>query len=146
MKPQKQAFLHNPPETYGDCFRTALACILDMDRDEVPHFFNCDDSESTWDPVNEWLLLRGLSLFSIPFNSTLEELMDFMDKINPGTYYLLCGKSPRGLSHQVVALNKKIVCDPAQQGGGLIGPCPEDDLYWVNVLLPHIIHKEKAGE
>jgi hypothetical protein len=114
-----------------------------MGRDEVPHFFECDSDKCSWEPVNEWLLLRGLSLFSIPFNSTLKELMDFMDRLNHDTYYMLCGRSPRGVSHQVVALNTEIVCDPAIQGGGIIGPCPEDDLYWVNVLLPSAIHKEQ---
>ena len=39
MRPQQQKFKHDPANgSYGDCFRTALACILDLDRDEVPHF------------------------------------------------------------------------------------------------------------
>jgi len=39
MRPQKQKFAHKPDEgVFGDCFRTALAAILDLDRDDVPHF------------------------------------------------------------------------------------------------------------
>ena len=143
MKPQKQALKHNPPDVYGDCFRTALASIMNLDRDKVPHFNNGKPCDDYWQIVSKWLSSHDLVLFSIPFSGELPDILCTMKNINPGLYYLLAGKSPRGYGHQVVALDDAIVCDPAPQGGGLVGPCPDDGLYWVNLLLPMAIHKEE---
>ena len=136
MKPQKR---HKPEEGInGDCFRTALACLLDMDRDEVPHFNDGNPHPQYWEMVDTWLKERGLCLFSIPFTGELQPLIDTMKSLNPGKFYMLAGKSPRGTSHQVVAFENTIVCDPAIDGGGLIGPCPDDNLFWVNILAGKI--------
>ena len=141
MKILEQSIQHNPPELYGDCFRTALASILNLERDDVPHFNDGKPCDNYWELVNDWLSHRDLVMFSVAFEAKLPDVLSYMKRVNQDLYYLLAGKSPRGCSHQVVALNDTIVCDPAPHGGGLVGPCIEDDLYWVNVLLPRSIHR-----
>lgn len=145
MKPQKQAFRHDPPNSYGDCFRTAIASLLDTDRDEVPHFFDkCSDD---WlKDAEAWLLTKGLTLFEFPIGGELEDVLSAVARWNPDRYYLLLGKSPRGVNHQVIALNDKIVCDPAIEGGGLIGPCTKSGYYWITLLLPAQIHRAVEKE
>ncbi len=40
MTPLTQRYLHNPPETYGDCYRACIASLLDLGLDDVPHFYD----------------------------------------------------------------------------------------------------------
>ena len=40
MTPVKQQFLHDPPTSYGDCHRAALASLLDLTIDDVPNFMH----------------------------------------------------------------------------------------------------------
>lgn len=138
----KQRLLHKPEEgQYGDCFRTALACMLNLAPEEVPHFLHDDpSSEVFWSRANEWLLARGLKLFNVPFKADLDDVLATMKAQNPGVYYLLAGESPRGTAHQVIALDDAIIHDPHPDGGGLVGPVPYDGMYWVNVLVPTPIH------
>jgi hypothetical protein len=38
MTPHKQRFRHDPANgIYGDCWRTAIACLLDIQPEEIPH-------------------------------------------------------------------------------------------------------------
>lgn len=138
MTPQTQLFQHNPPETYGDCFRTALASLLNMNRDDVPHFFGSEDGD--WIDVDKWLSAHGFAHFTIPFAGSLQDVLYTMKTQNPDIYYLISGGSPRGFNHQCIAVNDEIICDPAPDGGGLIGP-NSDGYIWVGVLLPASIHK-----
>ena len=57
MTPQKQMFLHDPDNgVWGDCQRTAIACILDRDVEDVPHFFHDGCDGKTADKrIDDWL-------------------------------------------------------------------------------------------
>jgi hypothetical protein len=40
MKPIDQEFMHDPEKgIIGDCFRACIASILELDINEVPHFY-----------------------------------------------------------------------------------------------------------
>jgi len=140
MKEFMQSIPHKPAEgQQGDCFRAALASLLEIDPSDVPHFFEIDmDADDSWENVKEWLKSRGYSWFSAAFNCDLDDVMAFMQQINPGIYYLLAGNSGRG-THQVIACGDVLVHDPSPYNTGLIGPC-DDGMYWINLVLPAAIH------
>ena len=139
MKFHKQRFEHKPEEgSIGDCHRTAIACILDLDPEDIPHI-----DVSTWnDPkafqnhfVKE-LKKLGYGYFDVAYQSELHAILDFIGAINPDTYYLIGGTSSRGFGHTVVGLNNKIIHDPSPLGGEpIVGPMP-DGYYWITVLVP----------
>ena len=137
MREQKQRFLHDPAAgVWGDCERTAIACLLNMDRDSVPHFAdNFKTHEEVIHKERTWLLEHGLAPFACPFRCELSELQDFMALNNPGLYYLLSGTSRTGCNHTVVALDDRIVWDPSLTDAGIVGPC-DDGYYWIKLYVP----------
>lgn len=146
MQYHDQLITHAPEHgVYGDCFRTCIACLLDLHPREVPHFFQADytapqnEIDRCWDMAQEWLSGRGLTMFSVAFAGNLEDLLNTMRVQNPGIYYLLGGSSGTA-NHQVVALDDKIVHDPNPKKPGLVGPS-SDGYFWINLLLP-AWHKE----
>ena len=144
MTTHKQLFGHDPENgIFGDCFRTALACILDMEPCAVPHFF--DGGKSSNDAFRElgpWLRGHSLALFELPMHgeSKLEDILGSICAHSPGLFYLLTGESTSGINHTVVCYGKHVVCDPYIGGPNdeaLIGPA-EDGLWFVGVLTPFI--------
>src|SRR5581483_4068025 len=75
MKVQKQLNRHRPQEgIYGDCHRTAIACVLDMDAKDVPHFMDgkhdCD-ADDAYKAVESWLNARGFTHINVLFSGEL---------------------------------------------------------------------------
>jgi hypothetical protein len=143
MKLQHQAFRHNPPETYGDCHRTALACLLDLERDDLPNFGEYyGDGVAFNAAVDAYLASVGLREFTVAWNN-LDDAHLSMKNANPGVYYLIAGRSPRGFSHTAIGLDGEIVWDPfPAPGPALVGPC-DDGLVWISVLVP-LAHTARA--
>lgn len=140
MKPQKQLIRHDPANgQYGDCHRTAIACVLDMDAADVPHFMDRTPGKGEAPEaerlVEAWLNERGVTQISIifPGSLTADEVMTTVMNVNsqrPGLAFLLGGESRTGVNHTVVCRDGKIVCDPSQTDAGIVGPC-DDGYYWV---------------
>jgi hypothetical protein len=148
MKPQKQKNRHRPEEgIYGDCHRTCIAMLLNMDRDDVPNFAEVfpDDGKSFRDICEEWTRAHGFATVSIPFPNSFEEVGRFMRVVNPGVYYLLGGESRSGVNHSVVAVNDVIACDPSLNDSGIIGPC-NDGFTWVTIFVPIAMTLEGSQE
>jgi len=141
MQLHKQLFPHDPAgDQYGDCFRTALACLLDLEPSSVPHFMHDGTGEdSVWARVNEWLAPRNLAHCTFAVCGDLSDVFRMMSSVNAGAYYLLAGSSSRGFNHQVIALNDAILHDPSPSDAGLCGPC-DDGYYWISFLVPLNIH------
>ena len=134
MQFQKQLFRHRPDDgLYGDCFRTAIACVLDLQPDEVPHFAHGlgPKSEEMWDRAQAWLRERDLWLIAIVYPGELDlgEVLMTIKNTNPGLLYLLCGKSANGVNHSVVCFEDEIIHDPSQDDSGIVAPTGEG--YWV---------------
>lgn len=148
MKPQLQSYKHDPANgVYGDCHRTAIACILHMDKELIPNFGEHYDDHAAFKKAEEdFLRSVGLATVEIPFSASMDEVLMVMGHLNPGVYYLFSGKSKRGFNHTTVGLGNKIVWDPAHgEEHSIIGPCdsPEGQgYYWVTVLVP-IEHTSK---
>lgn len=103
--------MHDHPTMVGDCWRAAIACILEQDVEQVPHFVQMDEDgiADWWDASSEWLNERGYELLPQFFNNFKED-----------EFYLVTGKSPRGdFDHVVVYQNGKMVHDPHPSGDGI---------------------------
>lgn len=137
MTPQKQANRHDPANgVWGDCYRTAIACVLDLPRDQVPHVYD-GGAEFADGRMREWLRGRGYALIglsvegSVSLESLLTEWADVF--VGQGVHFLITGQSPRGTNHVVVARRGEIAWDPAEQGGGLVGPA-DSGTWWLEFI------------
>lgn len=133
----KQLFRHKPElGQYGDCHRTCLANMLDLEPASVPNFaVHYDDIPAFYREVDKFLSSKGLAEFTYAMSGTLEDVLNCMQVWNKNQLYILCGKSPRDTNHSVVCRGGKIICDPAIDGGDLVGPA-SDGYYWISVLTP----------
>lgn len=138
MQFHTQLFRHAPENgVWGDCMRTAFACLLDLPPSSVPHF---NDGGPGVDEFNErvdaWLRPLNKTIFNIPYSgSSLQDVLTSFGAVNPDRYYFVSGCSPRGVDHIAIALNEDLIHDPHPDGGGLVGPC-SDGYYWVSILAP----------
>lgn len=153
MRAQHQKFKHDPENNvFGDCHRTALAMLLDMDRDSIPHFAHQARNDVEFNErVDDWLESLGMTQISIYMtgNFSLDAVLNHMAVINgPGLVFLLGGKSPRGdYNHTVVAGNGKILLDPHPDNTGLAGPCTPHDLWWITfVVKKDFVRRPTLGE
>lgn len=140
MKFHKQKFLHDPDNgVYGDCHRTAIACLLDLEQDEVPHFLydGCDAVEFKR-REKEFLNSRGLNLFEVDYGGEIKDVMNYIASVNPNIPYLLYGKSPRGTCHTVVCVNNKMMHDPHPDDTFVCAPCGSEAYYRIAILTPLI--------
>ncbi|MDP3228476.1 MAG: hypothetical protein Q8N13_10945 [Acidovorax sp.] len=138
MQFHKQLFHHKPEEgIYGDCHRTAIACVLDKAPQDVPDFgVHFNDGKQFESAVKAYLETQNLFPFSIAFPPDLPALLEYMGNINPGVHYLLSGRSKTGVNHSVVCLGNAIIWDPSLTDAGIVGPC-DDGYFWVLVLAQH---------
>ena len=138
MTPQKQKNRHRPEEgLIGDCHRTCVAMILDLDKEQVPNWVEetGDDERLFRQLSDQWLRAYGYATVHVGFACTWEELGSYMLAMNPGVYYILGGESRSGVNHSVVAVNDVIAVDPSLNDSGIVGPC-DDGLYWITIFTP----------
>ncbi len=141
MIPVEQTILHDPDNgIYGDCFRCAVASILEVPALAVPHFMNYpwkegDSDGGRWYPeFCRWLKLRGLTYLELTIATDLKPEEWFASIAAEGfdTYHTLSGRSPRAL-HTVVGRNGLVVHDPHPSKDGLVGPA--EDGWHVGFLI-----------
>lgn len=137
MMYHKQRFLHKPEEgTYGDCDRTVMACLLNLNPDDVPHWgIHYDDYAAFEKMKRDWLATRGLFEQSFAFDCTRERLTEYLGSAFGNVYVLLTGTSRTGCHHVVITRNGEIIHDTSLTDAGIIGPC-DDGLWWCSLLLP----------
>jgi hypothetical protein len=147
MLEQKQLFLHRPEEgIVGDCFRTCLACVLDLPVSGVPHFyqelFNFDDPE---EPVaeqvhartNAWLAAKyGLRFVEIAYSLDIEPLREYISWAFKNLHVIIGCNSKNG-GHSVVMRNKDYMWDPAIDNSGCVGPM-DDGYYWIGFIVKEL--------
>lgn len=131
MRYHKQLFRHRPAEgIYGDCFRTAIACLLDLEPEDVPHYHEgiCPDGADQLGCMNEWLAERGLLLHSVPFEGDRAVILKAVSTYRQGCRFLLGGQSVPGIGHVVICRNGEIEHDTHPDDPGLCQP--DDDGFW----------------
>ncbi len=140
LRYQTQAFLHEPEKgIHGDCARTALACLLELPRDDVPHFAkDVPDSKIFHKRMDDWLHSQGYSRVRMIFSGDddPETIMSSVSTLNPGLRFQLAGKSKTGVNHVVICKGGKIDHDPSITQSGIVGPCEPNGYYWVEFLTP----------
>lgn len=139
MTPQKQLNRHDPENgVLGDCYRTVIACLLDLKPEEVPHVhehvgaLNMQDQQ---DMMNAWLAARGLVEVVVPCAGDLElqTVLEIMARWSMGTHYMLTGYSRTGCNHVVICKGAEIIWDPSLNDSGIIAPA-DDGYYWFGFL------------
>ena len=139
MIKQKQLYRHKPAEgMIGDCWRTCLACLLDLTPASVPHFValaGVENSEGSRKLSLEWLATKGLTMVEVPYNAALEDIQRMQGGLNPGVHYLLSGNSRTGVGHSVIGCGDSIAWDPSLDDAGIVGPM-DDGHYWITWLVP----------
>jgi hypothetical protein len=140
MRIQKQLNRHDPANgVYGDCHRTAIACVLDMDACDVPHFMDKkpDNSEAPecHEAIEVWLNARGLTQISVCYSGSIDLDLVLRTVMNsnpqsPGLVFLLGGTSRNKCNHTVVCCDGEIICDPSLDDAGIVGPM-SDGNWWV---------------
>lgn len=150
MRFYKQRVMHDPDNgKTGDCFRTCIACMLDVDPSRVPNFMHLeykgDTMVAVWRKVNKWLATRhGVQMVEIPF--VIDPDTDFeLQVLGIGRRfkdmkYLFSGLSPRGYQHCTIYQEGRLLHDPSPLSGGIVGP-DEDSLVWAGFFISHSIHE-----
>ena len=141
MTPVFQRNRHRPDQgIYGDCHRACIASLLDKPLDDVPHFMDglADSPEDGTEFARrqrEYLLTVGFVPLQLAYACELPDLYRVQALLNPDTYYILGGRSIRGLNHSVLCLNDQMVHDPAgmHEGCGIHEPL-SDGYYFVTFL------------
>ena len=143
MRRQKQLIQHDPDNgLYGDCYRTAIACILDLPAEDVPHFLKRDSTaESQDDVAADWLQkhwkLTPVVISYLP-NDDNDSVLEYLGKWSQrGSPFIITGQGSRGFNHCVVGYNGEIYCDPYTGDRGdrtsleLPSMCEDGKRYWV---------------
>lgn len=137
MTPHKQLFRHRPDQgSWGDCYRTAVGCLLDLAPDQVPHVYDGGvDGPTGQATMDRFLAERGLRVVNLIYsgNVPLAEVLATVDGVNPGLSFLLTGQSRNGVDHVVVCRDGQIAWDPSLDDSGIIGPAA-DGLWWIEFL------------
>lgn len=145
-----QRFRHDPAKgQYGDCHRTAIACLLDLDPESVPHFYEekvqaeARGENYHWrDEVERFLNTRGFTAVDITFGCDLPELFRFMETWNPQTLYLLGGSSPRRFNHTVICCGGGFEWDPHPDAEFVDSPL-DSGYFEITFLLPISMKQDK---
>lgn len=119
---QTQAFTDIGGPIPGDCWRTAIACLLELERDDVPHFIHLyaeDENPTRWWHETVTFVESTMPDYTLklvnPDFPIYEE--DAFDRV------VLTGASPRGdWLHAVVADSHtgNLVHDPHPDGTGVL--------------------------
>lgn len=117
MTPVDQEFMHDPERgQHGDCMRACLASILDLPREQVPHFAQLDAEGKGhfWEMVAEFVRECGYSIVTVRGQYVWSQ-----DDI----FHIIGGPSPRfvGGFHAIVGRNGQPFHDPHPSRAGLAG-------------------------
>lgn len=101
----------------GDCYRTAIACVLEREPSEVPHFM--DFTWGEWE-ARKWLKAEyGLTIAQTRVDKMSNGWVLNLAKGEHDVFHLMIGDTVRGLKHAVVGRNGSVVWDPHPSRAGL---------------------------
>ena len=108
----------------GDCFRACLASLFDFKIEQVPNFFDTsNETELWWKAVRDWLRPLGFGIMSLETKDKL-----YLSLFEG--YFIVCGKTFKGLDHATIWKNGEMVHDPHYSGLGL------DTIEYIDILYP----------
>lgn len=100
----------NTSKVTGNCWQTAVASVLELEPEQVPHFVKAERDgivEDWWKYTFNWLYYHNLYIHNIERHLYTNE------------HYLVMGRTKRGTYHVCVYLNGKMVHDPHPDASGL---------------------------
>ena len=113
MRYWNQLIKHDPPRQYGDCLRTCIACILDLEPAAVPHWFSRGDYDNPFTEMERWLNSRGYGSVFISIES-----LNGIEESAPNIYHIILSDG----GHAVIGVNGKIEHDPSWSKIGIDKP------------------------
>lgn len=134
MKYHKQEHLYVPgTPNRGSCYPTVLACLLDLELNEVPYFNLFYYSEEQKNnlakyyvgkddlsyALNLWVFIRDVFLASRGYKLRCIGRGEINLKYKD-IPYMATDKSSRGVQHIVICLNGKMIHDPHPSNEGII--------------------------
>lgn len=149
MIPLKQRNRHDPANgIYGDCHRAALASLLELSLDDVPHFGEPNDEPMTTQE-RKWLATLDLTTINViyPGETPLEDVLSTVDAVNPGMMFILGGTSTTGCGHSVIGGCGRILHDPSLTNTGdhsIVGPM-SDGYWWVTFIGTVVTLQQEAA-
>ena len=122
--------------------RAALASLLDLPINEVPHFLREEKNSAYdfWEGVTDFCLAQGYVFMMLP-------AVNFK-WASDAVYHAISGPSPRGngIYHTVVGCNGKIVHDPHPSKSGLSGDPSEWTFEFLVRAAPSAGNGEAKGD
>lgn len=119
MNKVNQRIKHDPENgIYGDCMRASIASLLELQYEEVPHFYTVDSTEVFDKNIRKFLKSKGFALLTVwP--------VDFKNESHAvhgqtGIHHIISGNTIRGTYHATVGLDGVVVHDPHESKDGLI--------------------------
>jgi len=132
-------FCSAPEHEEGDCYRTCIAMILNVDSSFVPNFAETHKGGDTLqDAAEEWLSQFGLGLGHCVYGPSmpLSDLPKAISDIGPNVPAIVSGLTERGNGHSAVVWQGRWY-DPAHGNElgetSIVGPF-ENDGYWVGYI------------
>jgi hypothetical protein len=121
MIPKKQTIVHDPEKKLvGNCWTSCIASLLEMEVDDIPHFYR--DFSNPITATYKWLDELGYVMVEFSYKN----LENFVQMSYFG-YHIIVGPSPRfsSILHAVIGLNGEPFFDPHPEGTMIDGN--EDD-------------------
>ena len=96
-------------EGNGNCHQAALASVLEMDLDEVPHFMVM---ENCWEEMGAWLSKLGFGYFYMDYPD--EDIFIYTSGMHTfnNAFIIASVKTETGSMHSIVMRNGEVVHDP----------------------------------
>ena len=150
LKQRQRWRLHRPDSgIYADCARTAVACLLDLPRDDVPNF---QKGIERWDMramqvvlgrARKWLEAQeGLTIVYLDYESdTLDptEALEWAGFWNPSQRYLFCGGTRHeGTNHIACAKGSEIEWITCKDADIVSGYWPDKRTFGVAILAKKV--------
>lgn len=138
---QKQGFRHDPTNgIQGDCYRTAIACVLGVDRDSVPHSHDEMTGPENEIFIDAWLRPQGLRRIYIPvLGDDFKEVANAMYQRGGGLPVIITGRGPRNVNHVIVVHGVDDFWCPTlgqvDEQVALIGPALPDGYFWAEWVV-----------
>lgn len=124
----------------GDCYRTAVACVLDVARDTVPHSHDDMTGPESETFIDAWLHPQGLRRIYIPvLGDDFKEVAAAMASRGGGLPVIITGRGPRDVNHCVVVYGPDDVWCPTlgrcKPCAALLGPALPDSYFWAEWIV-----------
>lgn len=142
---KQKEVLPDAGDQYFDCYKTALACILDVGVDTIPSQILSENGSPTPESSQaavDWAAEKGIAFVSISvYGLSLADTLQVLGYSNPALIYLIIGKDDSGSSRVAVCHGAQIIWDPSLKEGSVTQTAHESLFYLVTLSPLYCIHE-----